>query len=443
MDRTRKAGSDMQTSLRGIANKAKRERQYRFQNLYVMLNEQNLRWCWGHLNKRAASGIDGVTAREYERDLEGNIGRLVEGLKRKYYRAKMVRRRWIPKEGGKKRPLGIPAVQDKVLQLCVSQILGAIYEQDFLGCSYGYRPGVGARDAVRDLTRELQFGRYGYVVEADIRGFFDSIDHEWMMRMLEERVDDRPFLRLIRKWLKAGVLEEDGQVIHPVTGCPQGGIVSPILANIYLHYVLDVWFERVVKRDIVGRAYLCRYADDFVCAFEHKADAEAFYRALGGRLSKFGLEVSEEKTRVVRFSRQDRADSGRFDFLGFEYSWGVSRKGQACVQRRTSRRRLRASLKRLAEWCRSYRNWRLDRLFWVLNAKLRGYYNYYGVIGNYGSLREFYTQALRILYKWLNRRSERRSYNWTGFQDLVRHFSVERPRITERRTTQRMLPGLC
>lgn len=432
----------MHTSLRGIANKARRERHYRFENLYGMLNEANLRSCWPLIKKRAACGVDGVSALDYERDLEGNIERLVDGLKRKYYHAKLVRRRWIPKGGGKERPLGIPAVQDKLLQLCVSRILGAIYEQDFLPCSYGYRPGVGARDAVRDLTRELQFGVYGYVVEADIKGFFDSIDHDWMQRMLEERVNDRPFLRLIRKWLKAGVLEQDGAVVHPVTGCPQGGIVSPVLANIYLHYALDLWFERVVKPRSRGRVYLCRYADDFVCAFQYKADAEAFYRVLGKRLSRFGLELSGEKTRILRFSRHARRDSGRFDFLGFEYRWGVARSGKACVQRRTSRRKLRASLVRFAEWCRTRRNWRLDRLFGELNAKLRGYYNYYGVIGNYGSLREFYTQVLRILYKWLNRRSERRSYNWTGFRELVRYFSVARPRITERRNTQLMLPGL-
>ncbi len=442
MARTSRVGSDMRTSLRGIADKARREQRYRFQNLSVMLNESNLRSCWPLIKKRAACGVDGVSAREYEKDLEGNIERLVDGLKRKYYHAKLVRRRNIPKDGGKSRPLGIPAVQDKLLQLCVARILGAIYEQDFLPCSYGYRPGVGARDAVRDLTRELQFGSYGYVVEADIRSFFDRIDHDWMIRMLEERVDDGPFLRLIRKWLKAGVLEEDGEVLHPVTGCPQGGVISPILANIYLHYVVDLWFERVVKAQSRGRAYLCRYADDFVCAFEHRSDAEAFYGALSGRLSKFGLELSEVKTRVVRFSRYDRGSSGGFEFLGFEYRWGASRSGKPCVKRRSSRRKLRVSLRRMTEWCRRHRNWRLDRLFGELNAKLRGYYNYYGVIGNYGSLREFYTQALRILYKWLNRRSERRSYNWVGFRDLLAHFGVERPRITERRTVQRVLPGL-
>jgi len=433
----------MRTSLRGIADKARRERRYRFQNLSVMLSEENLRSCWVLLNKRAACGVDGVSAQEYEKDLAGNIGRLVEGLKRQYYHAKLVRRRNVPKEGGKSRPLGIPAVQDKLLQLCVARILGAIYEQDFLPCSYGYRPGVGARDAVRDLTRELQFVSYGYVVEADIKSFFDRIDHDWMIRMLEERVDDRRFLRLIRKWLKAGVLEEDGEVNHPVTGCPQGGIISPLLANIYLHYALDLWFERVVKPRSRGRAYLCRYADDFVCAFEHKSDAEAFYRALGGRLSKFGLELSETKTRVVRFSRCDRDNSGGFEFLGFEYRWGESRSGKPCVKRRTSRRKLRASLQRFREWCKEHRNWRLDRLFEVLNAKLRGYYNYYGVIGNYASLREFYERTLQTLFKWLNRRSERRSYNWDGFRDLLAHFGVERPRIMEHRTAQRVLPGLC
>ena len=253
----------------------------------------------------------------------------------------------------------------------------AIYEQDFLKCSCGYRPGVSARDAVHDLTVKLQFGPYRYVVEADIKSFFDHVDHEWMVRMLQERVDDRVFVRLIKKWLKAGVLEEDGQVIHPAAGTPQGGIISPILANICLHYVLDLWFQEVVKKRCRGEACLIRYADDFVAAFEHQEDAERFHRALPERLGKFGLELSAAETRVIEMDRDRPSGGGRFEFLGFEFYWGEDWKGRPHLKRRSSRKGLWASLVRFAQWCREVRHLELRELFRVLNAKLRGYYNYY------------------------------------------------------------------
>jgi group II intron reverse transcriptase/maturase len=330
------------------------------------------------------------------------------------------------------RPLGIPAIEDKLLQMGVKRILEAIYEQDFLRCSYGYRPGVGALHAIDDLTIKLQFGRYEYLVEADIKSYFDNISHEWMVKMLEERIDDGPFLRLIAKWLKAGILEPDGEVVHPVTGTPQGGIVSPVLANVYLHYVLDLWFQKVVKKHCRGEACLIRYADDFVCAFQYEKDANRFYRVLSKRLGKFGLEISVEKTRVMKFSRYDRPGKARFDFLGFEFRWGKDRSGKPNVKRRTSRKKLRRSLKNLTQWCKENRHQRLDVLFKKMNAKLRGYYAYYGVIGNYASLQEFFREAVRILFKWLNRCSQRRSYNWKGFQELLELFKIEKPRIVGR-----------
>ena len=252
------------TSLRGIAKRAQACKQHRFQNLYGLIDERLLRQCWEDLNKRAASGVDGVTADKYEEDLSGNIDRLAQRLKTKRYRTKLVRRCYIPKDNGKVRPLGIPALEDKLVQVCCARLLTSIYEQDFLPNSYGYRPGKSAKDAVSDLGFNLQYGSYGYAVEADIRGYFDRIDHDWLMQMLELRIDDAAFLGLIRQWLKAGILDVDGEVIHPVTGSPQGGIVSPILANVYLHYVLDLWFERTVKPRIDGKAMLIRYADDCV-----------------------------------------------------------------------------------------------------------------------------------------------------------------------------------
>jgi RNA-directed DNA polymerase len=426
----------MPTSLQGIAKKAASQKGYRFRNLYGMLNEDFLKQCWRDIRKDAATGVDQVSAQEYEQHLDANIHDLVERLKQKRYRAKLVRRHYIPKGDGTQRPLGIPAVEDKLLQLAVARLLEAIYEQDFLRCSYGYRPNIGALEAVDTLTIKLQFGQYAWVVEADIKKFFDTIDHDWMVRMLAERIDDGALLRLIRKWLKAGVLDTDGMVLHPATGTPQGGTVSPVLANVFLHYVLDIWFEKVVKQHCRGEACLIRYADDFVCAFEDQADAERFYNVLGQRLGKFGLELSGAKTRIIPFSRHRQAGKTSFEFLGFAFRWGKDRKGKDHLKRRTARKKLRSALKRFTAWCKENRHHRLPELFKRLNAKLRGYYNYYGVHGNAASLKEFFNKAMRILLKWLNRRSQRHSYTWQGFTAVLEHFKVARPRIVGRPKTR-------
>ncbi len=419
----------MPTSLQGIAKKAQSQKRYRFRNLYGMLKEELLTESWREIKKSAASGVDQISAQDYEQHLEGNIRDLVERLKQKRYRAKLVKRHYLPKGKGKLRPLGIPAVEDKLLQVAATRLLEAIYEQDFLPCSYGYRPGVGALEAVDDLTVKLQCGRYNYVVEADIKGFFDSMDHDWMIRMVEERIEDRAFLGLLRKWLRAGILDTTGAIIHPATGTPQGGVVSPVLSNVYLHYVLDLWFEKVIKPQCRGEACLLRYADDYICAFEYQAEAERFYAALGPRLEKFGLTRAAEKTRILPFRRQQPTGQGSFAFLGFEFRWGWDRAGKAHLKRRTARAKLRASLQRFTQWCKENRHRRLRMLFKQLNSKLRGYYHYYGVHGNSASLKQFFDGALRILLKWLNRRSQRHSYNWQGFTAILEHFKVERPRL--------------
>jgi RNA-directed DNA polymerase len=423
-----KERSTVQTSLLGIANKAKSDKRYRFRNLYRELNEELLLDSWRLLRKDAALGVDRVSAAEYEVNLEENIHQLVERLKRKSYRAKLVRRHYIPKGDGGKRPLGIPAIEDKLLQLAVKRLLEAIYEQDFLTCSYGYRPRVGALDAGDQLTVKLQFGGYHHVVEADIKGFFDNLSHEWLMRMLAERIDDQAILRLIKKWLKAGVLDTDGKVLRPEGGTPQGGIISPLLANVYLHYVLDLWFERVFQRSCKGGAFLLRYADDFVCGFGREEEAGRFYRELAERLRKFGLELAVDKTRVMPFSRY-RCGETSFDFLGFEFRWGTDRQGQARLKRRTSRKKFRSSVNRVTEWCKQNRHRRIKEQFQLLNAKLRGYYNYYGVRGNYDSLAEFHYRLQRLHHKWLNRRSQRTSYTWEGYLALCKDFALLRPRI--------------
>jgi len=424
--------ADVQTTLQAIALKAEKQPGYRFQNLFGLLNEELLKDSWRFIRKDAAFGIDRVSAEDYELNLDGNVHQLVEDLKQKRYRAKLVLRRYIPKGDGKFRPLGLVATQDKLLQMAVKRILQAIYEQDFLNCSYGFRPNVGALDAVEELTAKLQFENFNYVVEADIKGFFDNIGKEMLLDMLTERIDDKAFLWLIKKWLDAGVLDTDGKVLHPETGSPQGGIISPILANVYLHNVLDKWFQKDVISHCGGKAILIRYADDFVCAFEKLGDAERFYAVLGKRLGKYGLELSAEKTRIIPFSRANQPGKTSFDFLGFEYRWGKDRKGRPLVKRCTAPKRLRKSLERFKEWCKKSRNLRLPELFRLLNAKLRGYYQYYGVIGNYRSLQQFFYRATLLLKKYLNRRSQRHSYNWAEYKQLLGQFGIEKPHIVKR-----------
>lgn len=402
--------ASVQTTLQAIAKKASEQPGYRFRDLFRLLNKEMLRDSWGYIRKSAASGVDRVSAEDYEQNLEGNIHQLVDELKRKRYRAKNVLRRYIPKGNGELRPLGIPATQDKLLQIAVKRILEAIFEQDFLLCSYGYRPGVGALDAVDKLTVKLQFGKYNYVVEADIKGYFDSIDHSWLLKMLAERVDDKAFLWLIEKWLKAGVLEAVGKVVQPETGTPQGGIVSPILANVYLHFVLDLWFQKVVIPHCGGEACLIRYADDFVCAFEREEDAQRFYQALSERMGKFNLELSAEKTQIIPFSaNRAMRGSSAFNFLGFEFRWGKDRAGKPHVNKRTARKSLRSSLIRFKLWCKDNRHSHLPELVKMLNAKLRGYFNYYGVHGNLPSISLFHYHVIKYLWKFVNQRSQRRS----------------------------------
>jgi len=419
----------MQTSLQGRADKAKSDKRHRFRHLFGLLTVFFLGDCWRYVRKGAASGVDRGTAEAYGQQLSGNVHHLVERVKRGAYRAKLVLRRWIPKGDGKRRPLGLPALEDKLLQTAVSRILCTIYEEDFLPTSYGYRPNRSAKEAVGHLRQELQRGRYGYVVEAEIMGFFDNIDHQWMTRMLEQRIDDVPFLRLIKKWLKAGILEEDGQVLHPVTGTPQGGIVSPILANVSLHYVLDLWWDKVVRKESKGAISLWRYADDFVCLFQYKEDAERFFAVLPQRLSKFNLTLAQDKTRIIRFSRFQRGTS--FDFLGFTFRWEESRKGNKVIKCRTSRKKFRGSIVNFTAWCRTHRSVPLRQLFRDLNAKLRGYDNYDGVRGNYDSVHAFFIRATTILWKWMNRRSQKRSYTWQQFEKLLKQYRIARPRITD------------
>jgi len=430
--RSREAEKHIQTILAGIANRARIDSQHRFGGLYSLLNKDFLRWCFYQLNRKAAPGVDGQFWEDYQQELEVNLENLVDRLRRKAYRARLVKRHYIPKGEDKFRPLGLPVLEDKLLQYAVKTILETIYEEDFIEYSFGYRPNRSAKEASSELCWLLQFRPMGYVVEADIKGFFDNINHEWMLKMVERRVHDRAFVGLIKKWLKAGVLEDINTIIHPAAGTPQGGVVSPILANIYLHYALDKWFEEEVKPHCKGEAHLIRYADDFVCAFRYKQDANRFYQMqLPQRMARFSLELALDKTQLLRFSRYAIPAGNRFDFLGFEFRWGRNRYAEPQVKRRTSRKKLYKAMNDLTAWIKKCRHYGLRSLMATLIRKLRGHYNYYGVTHNSDSLWAYWDHMQRVVYKWLNRRSQRRSFTWAKFSTMLERYKVPPPTIKE------------
>jgi RNA-directed DNA polymerase len=421
------------SSLLALRRKAEAEPKHRFRNLYGMIDEGMLYESYGQLKRRAAPGVDGIDVVAYGKELKANIGMLVQRLKDKQYQAKAVRRRYIPKAGGRERPLGIPAMEDKLVQMAARRVLEAIYEADFVEESNGYRPGRGARQTSQKLQHRLFHNRrIKWIVEADIEGFFDNLDHAWMKRMIGQRVDDRAFVRLIGKWLAAGILEENGELVHPDGGTPQGGVISPVLANIYLHYVLDLWMEKIVKPRMEGEVVYERYADDFVCGFEHREEAERYIGWLRKRLGKFGLKLSEAKTGILRFDQFNLRESKMFRFLGFEFYWARTRRDFPTVKRRTSRKKLRSSLAALKEWLKTNRSRGMRWIIEELKAKYRGYWNYYGVIGNSRGLQRFWRESQRLIFKWVNRRSQRRSYNRKGFTALWQASGIEGPRIVER-----------
>ena len=416
-----------QTSLPAIAKAARCDLNRRFRGLYSMLNRANFEVAFHALNKNAATGVDGVTFQEYEKNLSGNLLDLESRLKEKRYRAKLVKRVFIPKSNGKLRPIGIPVLEDKIVQYVVREILQTLFEPLFRSSSYAYRPNRSARQAAVDLSKELM-RTCTWVVESDISGFFDNVSHEWMLRMLERRVNDRALIGLIRKWLRAGVMQPDGAVEYPERGTPQGSIVSPILANIYLHYVLDLWFEQEARRNMRGRAVLIRYADDFVVGFRYHADAARFYRMLPGRMEKFGLNLAKEKTRKFMFNRFRKEESEAFEFLGFEYRRVKSRRGKDIIRLRTAPGKLRKIILDLKEWLKKNQSKRLWWIMGMVKAKLRGLYNYFGVIGNSSKLNEMYILYTRTLFQRLNRRSQRKSFNRKTFTFILRENGVVRYR---------------
>lgn len=398
------------------------------------IDEQWMLEAYGRTRKDGAKGVDGQSAEEFAQDLEGNLRALLTSAKTGTYRAPPVRRVHIPKGSGKEtRPIGIPTFADKVLQRAVAMVLEAVYEPSFLDCSYGFRPGRSAHQALEKLQNALTKTAGGWVVEIDIRKFFDTLDHRHVQEILRQRVRDGVIVRLIGKWLNAGV-QEAGTLSYPEAGTPQGGVISPLLANIYLHEVLDGWFEREVKPRLREEATLVRYADDAVLVFTNESDARRVLEVLPKRFARFGLTLHPDKTRMVAFRRPDRRgsdddDGGSFDLLGFTHFWAKSRKGSWVVKRRTASERLSRSLQRARQWLTSRRHRRISEYWLTLTKKMRGHYDYYGITGNFDRIRAFYRQVERIWRKVLARRSQRSGMSWKRMKQVLQRYPLPRPRI--------------
>jgi group II intron reverse transcriptase/maturase len=416
-----------------IAELAKQDPQ---RGLFSLAHHIDLRWlheAYLRVRHDGATGVDGQTAQDYTEHLRDNLSSLLERAKSGTYRAPPVRRVHIPKgTGNETRPIGIPTFEDKVLQRAVVMVLEAIYEQDFKDCSYGFRPGRSAHQALDAIWRQTMKTGGGWVLEVDIRKFFDTLDHAHLRELLRRRVRDGVLLRLIDKWLKAGVLEE-GRLTVPTQGSPQGGVISPLLANVYLHYVLDLWFEQEVQPRLNGRAFLIRYADDFVIGFTHEADARRVLDVLPKRFGKYGLAIHPDKTRLVPFRSPALSESansdggcppGTFDLLGFTHFWGRSLKGNWVVKRRTAGNRLQRAIRRMADWCRFNRHRPIREQHQTLRQKLLGHFAYYGITGNGEALRRFRDAVQDLWRKWLSRRSRDAPMTWDQFNLLLKHYPL-------------------
>ena len=427
----------MEAKLSQIARKAQQDDKLKFTSLIHHVNEANLVECYQELKRNKACGIDGQTVEAYGENLDVNIKQLVERLKSKAYHPKPVKRVYIPKAGKKdKRGLGIPSVEDKLVQIMLKKILERIYEADFLDVSYGFRPKLNCHDAVKALDKEVMSKPVNYIVEVDIKGFFDNVDHKWMQRCLEERIKDKNLIFLIKRFLKAGYVEE-GRYIDTMVGTPQGGVISPLLANIYLHYVLDLWFEKKVKPISKGHIELIRYCDDFVVCCESERDAKEFLTKLQARLEKFSLEISKDKTKVLKFGRQvwkqaqkQKGKVETFNFLGFTHYCGKSRRGYFVMGHKTSKENICRKLKETKEWMKKIRSKLKLKEWWpTLKSKLTGHYNYFGVSGNYRCLRQFYNQIVSMVFKWVNRRGQKKSMSYEIFCNYLQHNPLPIPRI--------------
>jgi len=425
----------METKLGRIADKSKNEVRPIYTSLYHMLNEEMLIKCHRELQGNKAVGIDEITKAEYNLNLEENISKLVKRLKNKSYKPLPVKRVYIPKANGKKRPLGIAAYEDKIVQLGLKKILEAVYEPKFMENMYGFRPKRNCHMAIKEMCSSIIRKKINYIVDADIKGFFDNMRHEWIIKFVGYYVKDPNILKLINKYLKAGIMEE-GKYIESEQGSIQGGIISPILANMYMHHVLVLWYKYYYEHRGKGESFLVVYADDFIAGFEHKSEAERYYRELQERLKKFGLEIEESKSRLLEFGRyakerREKRGEGKpetFNFLGFTFYCGETQKGKYCVIPKTNSKKFRMKLKEMNEWLKIHRVMPIKELIPMLNKKLIGHYRYYGVTYNIRMLVKYHYYTVNMLFKWLNRRSQKKSYTWEQFHMMLTYYPIAQPK---------------
>ena len=426
----------MCTDIDRIAELAKEDPKRQFYSISHLITVEKLYEAFRSLRKNASAGIDGVTFLEYEINTEENVRQLHRRLVAGKYQVQPLRRVYIPKENGKQRPISIPSLEDKIVQKVVVDLMNAIYEQDFLDCSYGFRPGRSQHQALDEVRRVICTRPTGWILEIDISSYFDKIVRGILIKMVEKRVSDGSVLRLIQKWIKVGVIE-DGKLLVSETGTGQGQPISPLLANIYLHHALDEWFEEVVKPRLKGEAYEIRFADDAILCFQHREDAEKVMRVLPKRFAKYGLTLHPEKTRLIEFGRHAARNAKKqgkqpesFDFLGFKHLCARSRKGGFTVHVKTLAKRLRRGLKAIADWCKQHRHTPVNQQQKALNAKLRGHYQYYGRPTNYYSIKQFYRRVCRIWREWLGRRTRGRPLTWDRYNAILRQHPLLSPRIT-------------
>ena len=426
---------NMSPKLQKVAEVARREPNGRLFALAHLMDEAELVRAFRRVRNNAAVGVDGVTKEAYGQNLDANIQDLLTRLKVKRYRHQPIRRVHIPKDKGRTRPIGVSSMEDKVVQGAIREVLQAIYEQDFLDCSYGFRPGRSAHDAIRAIHRAAYRGEVQWVLEADVQSFFDSLSRVKLKEMLQIRIADGQMMRLIGKCLHVGILDGE-EYSEPDEGTTQGSILSPLLGNVYLHYALDIWFEREIGPTLEGKAQLVRYADDFVMLFEKQRDAEVVQEALHQRMAQYELTLHPDKTRLVRFEPPPpNQDGGRgpatFDFLGFTLFWRKPHKGKrwqlGCKTRGARQRR---ALMAVYEWCRRHRHLPIEEQHKALSSKLRGHLNYFSVNGNSRCISHLLYQAKRAWHKWLNRRSQRSKWNWDSFAEYLQRYPLPQPRIT-------------
>jgi RNA-directed DNA polymerase len=412
-----------------IAEKAKKHPGEALTNLHQYIDEKLLQESFGTLNRKGACGADQMSWEEYNKQRNERIPELLKAFKNGTYRAPNIRRVYIPKGDGKQRPLGLPTVEDKLLQTAVTKVLTPVYEQIFHNTSYGYREGKSPHQAVDKLFEEVSYRGKHYIIDADMKNYFGSISHQRMREFLDLRIKDGVIRKMIDKWLKAGILE-DGNVIYPLEGTPQGGTISPLLSNIYLHYVLDEWFIRQIQPLLRGGSFIIRFADDFLLGFTNREDAERVMKVLPKRLEKYGLTLHPEKTKLIELRRRDGNEPETFDFLGFTHYMGKSRKGKDVLKRKTSSKKFRMSVKRLYEWLRINRHRGVKEVIKELNRKIRGHYAYYGITFNSRRIGAYYYLTKRLLHYWLNRRGGKPRWNWEKVSKLTEEWMpLIRPKI--------------